>query len=70
MEATAEISLAYFEQFFVTPFHCECVARNSAGEVKSRSATITLARKSLKTLVTHVVSGKIPHQSALTLIYL
>lgn len=46
LEATAEISLAYFEQFFVSPFHCECIARNSGGEVKSRPATIVLARKS------------------------
>ncbi|CRL02294.1 CLUMA_CG015370, isoform A [Clunio marinus] len=43
LEATAEISLAYFEQFFVTPFQCECIARNSGGEVKSRPATIVLA---------------------------
>lgn len=49
LEATAEISLAYFEQFFVSPFHCECIARNSGGEVRSRPATITLARKSKRT---------------------
>lgn len=48
LEATAEITLAYFEQFFVSPFHCECIARNSGGEVKSRPAMIVLARKSLK----------------------
>lgn len=55
LEATAEISLAYFEQFFVTPFTCECIARNSGGEVKSRSATIVLARKSThKKTRTHV----------------
>jgi hypothetical protein len=46
LEATAEVSLAYFEQFFVTPFQCECIARNSGGEVKSRPATIVLACKS------------------------
>lgn len=58
LEATAEISLVYFEQFFVTPFHCECIARNSGGEVKSRPVTIVLARKSSKLISTHVVGWR------------
>lgn len=43
MEVSAEISLSYFEQFFVTPFVCECLAKNSHGETKSGVATITQA---------------------------
>lgn len=56
LEVIAEISLDYFEQFFVTPFQCDCVARNSHGETKSGLATISLACKLKKNLKSCVVN--------------
>lgn len=69
LEATAEVSLAYFEQFFVSPFHCECIARNSGGELKSRPATIVLARKSKERNSKHMLEEKSSNETSSDLIY-